>query len=123
MIQSPFTLNPDYKVPGGLFLIACGVALIWPWVGLGMGVFALFLASQAATIRLVFTEQALEVLRSGKRVVFFPYTDWITWRIFWPGFPIVFFFREVKSIHLIPMLFRRTELEAGLKHFVDQVHP
>jgi len=31
--------------------------------------------------------------------------EWQNWQIFWPGVPILFYFKEVKSIHFLPILF------------------
>jgi len=87
-------------------------------VGLVAGIFALFLAYQAYSLRIVFTRDSFEVLRTGTRLRSFPYQDWLTWKVFWPGFPVVFYFREVKSIHLIPMLFDPSMLTTCLERFL-----
>ncbi|WP_287130092.1 DUF3119 family protein [Candidatus Cyanaurora vandensis] len=117
---TPVTLQPRYGVPLGVAVLA-GLAVSWlPWVGVGLGLFAGFLAYQAATVRLTFTATALAVSRSTKVFVSFPYQDWLAWTIFWPGCPVLFYFREVKNIHLIPMLFDRTQLQACLVNFVGE---
>ncbi len=98
-------LAPSYRLALAIVVLAIPFLLIQPLVSLVMEVFGLFLMIQTATIRLTFTESALEVYRSGKLIRQFPYADWRNWEIFWSGVPILFYFREVKSIHFVPMLF------------------
>jgi len=107
-------IAPSYRIP--LVLLGLGLLTI-PlslWVAAPVIFFSLFLTLQTATIRLRFTPQSLEVYRSGTQIRDFPYRDWQNWRVFWPGFPILFYFREVKSIHFLPMLFNSQELLACL---------
>ena len=84
-------------------------------VSLGVAIFALFLLVQTALIRLQFTPTDLDVYRSGKLLRRFPYQDWINWEIFWTPVPILFYFREVKSIHFLPIIFDAKLLETCLK--------
>lgn len=70
---------------------------------------------QTATIRLQFTENALDVYRSGTLIRRFPYQEWLNWRIFWSPVPILFYFREVKSIHFLPVLFDPKMLQTCLE--------
>jgi len=60
---------------------------------------------QTVIIRLSFTGTALEVYRSEQRIRRFPYSEWSNWKIFWEPVPILFYFREVNSIHFLPILF------------------
>jgi hypothetical protein len=78
------------------------ILLIQIWVSLVIAIFGLFLLFQAATIRLQFTETALDIYRSETMIRRFPYQEWQNWRIFWPSVPILFYFKEVKSIHFCP---------------------
>jgi len=113
-------LRPSFAVPVGVGVLGL-VLLPWvPLVGVVVLLFTFFLTYQTATLRIVFTESAFEVTRRGQVLVAFPYADWLDWRIFWPPLPVLFYFREVKSIHFIPMLFDRAELEAGLLRFVGK---
>jgi hypothetical protein len=98
-------LAPNFTLP--LAILAGSVPLLFVnrWAGGCVGLFSLFLLVQAATIRLNFTDTALEVYRSGTQIRNFPYTDWQNWRVFWPSLPILFYFREVNSIHFLPVLF------------------
>ncbi len=112
---STVELRPSYKLPLALVVIA--VALVWWQIAIAsaVGLFGLFLAFQAATIRLQFTDSALDVYRSGKLIRQFPYSDWQNWRIFWSKVPILFYFKEVKSIHFVPVLFDARTLRSCLE--------
>ncbi len=110
-------LTPSYILPTVLVLFALPLLLVQVWVGGVISLFGLFLMIQAATIRLVFTLTDLEVYRSGNLIRRFPYQDWQDWQIFWNTFPILFYFKEVKSIHFLPVLFDSKELKACLERF------
>jgi hypothetical protein len=114
-------LTPSYTIPWVLILASLPGILVQPWVSLGISLFGLFLMIQTATIRLKFTEAALEVYRSGKLIRNFPYQDWLNWRIFWKPVPILFYFREVKSIHFLPIIFDAKTLEACLEKYCPLV--
>ncbi len=108
-------LSPDYKI--ALVIIAATIPLIWIqiWLALVVGLFGLFLLVQTALIRLRFTVTALEVYRSGQEIRKFPYTEWEEWQIFWQPVPILFYFREVNSIHFLPILFDARQLRSCLE--------
>ncbi len=108
-------LDPDYRI--ALAIIAATIPLVWVqiWVALVVGLFGFFLLVQTALIRLRFTATALEVYRSGKEIRKFPYTEWEEWQIFWQPVPILFYFREVNSIHFLPMLFDASQLRSCLE--------
>ena len=76
--------------------------------------FGLFLMLQTALLRLRFESEALVVTRSGDEIRRFPYSDWMSWRVFWPAVPVLFYFREVNSIHFLPMLFDANALNEQL---------
>lgn len=113
--SSVVTLTPSYALPLGLLGVGLGVMLLNLWTGFGVLVFALFLTFQAIAIRLVFTETALEVYRRNQRLRCFPYQEWAQWRIFWPQLPILFYFREVNSIHFLPIIFHYPTLRQTLE--------
>ena len=98
-------LAPNYRIP--LLLLAIAILLCWlsPWLGGAIAIFSLFLTIQTVLIRLQFTQDALVVLRSGKVIRTFPYREWLNWEIFWSPVPILFYFREVNSIHFLPIIF------------------
>lgn len=98
-------LSPSYTLPLGLLVVAVPLLLFSPWLASAIAIFGLFLLFQAATIRLQFTPTALDVYRSDKMIRRFPYQEWQNWKIFWTPVPILFYFKEVNSIHFLPMLF------------------
>lgn len=98
-------LSPSYTLPLVLILTSLPMLFIQIWVSLAIALFGLFLMFQAVTIRLQFTETALDIYRSESLLRRFPYQEWQNWRIFWPSVPILFYFKEVKSIHFLPILF------------------
>ena len=114
-ITGTVQLAPSYALPIALVAIAIPLTLVQLWVAGAIAVFGLFLLFQAATLRLVFTETALEVYRGEKEIRNFPYREWQNWRIFWVNVPILFYFREVKSIHFLPILFDPKLLKACLE--------
>ncbi len=113
--HSVVELSPSYNIP--LILVGAAIALLFfqPWASLPIGLFGLFLMIQTATLRLQFTETDLDVYRSGKLIRRFPYTEWQNWRIFWQPVPILFYFKEVKSIHFLPILFDAPTLKTCLE--------
>jgi Protein of unknown function (DUF3119) len=113
-------LAPDFKIPGFLMLIAVGFAGVSLWVGFAIAILGLFLTIQTCLIRLQFTDQALNVLRSGKIIRSFPYSDWLNWEIFWSPVPILFYFKEVKSIHFLPIIFNAKTLADCLHKYYPQ---
>ncbi|MGD1906866.1 MAG: DUF3119 family protein [Leptolyngbyaceae cyanobacterium] len=109
------TLEPSYRIPMGLFLIALPVMALQIWVGMVIALFSVFLLFQAYTLRLVFTATDLDIYRGETRIRRFPYQDWNTWDIFWSPIPILFYFREVNSIHFLPILFKPESLRKQLQ--------
>lgn len=110
-------LSPSYALPLVLILSALPLLLLQVWVSLAIALFGLFLMIQAATIRLQFTETALDVYRSQSLIRRFPYQDWQNWRIFWHSLPVLFYFKEVKSIHFLPILFDPKQLKISLEQY------
>lgn len=110
------TLSPSYSLPIGLVLLSVPLLLIQPWVSAVIAVFGVFLLYQAVSLRLVFTATALDIYRGETLVRRFPYAEWQNWRIFWQPVPILFYFKEVKSIHFLPILFS----PKGLKGVLEQ---
>lgn len=98
-------LSPNFKIPLFLLVTAGILSLISWWLAGAIAVLGLFLTIQTFLIRLQFTEKALNVLRSGSIIRSFPYSDWLNWEIFWQPVPILFYFKEVNSIHFLPIIF------------------
>ncbi len=110
-------LTPSYKIPLVLIIAALPLAFVEKWVSIAIAILGLFLLVQTLTIRLKFTETALEVYRSDKLLRNFPYQDWLNWEIFWSPVPILFYFREVKSIHFLPIIFDPKMLQTCLEKY------
>lgn len=98
-------LAPFYALPAALILAALPILFFQVWVSLAIALLGVFLLFQTVVIRLRFTETDLDVYRSDRLLRRFPYRDWQNWRVFWPSFPILFYFKEVNSIHFLPVLF------------------
>ncbi|MDE5086507.1 MAG: DUF3119 family protein [Trichodesmium sp. St16_bin2-tuft] len=109
-------LAPSYKIPLVLIIAALPLAFVQKWVSLAIAILGVFLLIQTLTIRLRFTETALEVYRSEKLLRNFPYQDWLNWEIFWSPIPILFYFREIKSIHFLPIIFDPKMLRTCLEN-------
>lgn len=113
--ESTVELAPSYTLPLVLVIAAIAVLLVQAWVGGAIALFGLFLMFQAATLRLQFTETALDIYRGEKLLRRFAYQEWQNWKIFWPAVPILFYFKEVKSIHFLPILFDPKALKTCLE--------
>ena len=110
-------LSPNYKIPIFLLIVACLISLVSLWSAGAIALLGSFLAVQTVLIRLQFTDQALNVLRSGKQILSFPYSEWLNWEIYWFPVPILFYFREINSIHFLPIIFdTKTLIECLNKH-------
>lgn len=108
-------LKPSYNIPLVLVVAAIPTLIVQPSVGGLMGLFGLFLMFQAVTLRLLFTPTDLDVYRGEKLIRRFPYREWQNWRIFWNRVPILFYFKEIKSIHFLPILFDPNTLKTCLE--------
>jgi hypothetical protein len=112
---STVELKPSYNIPVVLVISAIPLLLVQPWVGGTIALFGLFLMFQTVTLRLQFTATDLDVYRGEKLIRRFPYQEWQNWRIFWDRVPILFYFKEVKSIHFLPILFDPNTLKTCLE--------
>ncbi len=114
------TLSPHYGVAIGvvaLGLTCLGLLPLWAgalWLSMAIGLFGLFLLLQTALLRLEFCPDALLVHRRDTLLRRFPYDSWLGWRLFWPAVPLLFYFREERSIHLLPVLFNPATLRSQL---------
>ena len=111
------TLSPDARLP--LLVVVLGVALLplplIPWPTVVVVLFGVFLLIQTASLRLEFEERALIVWQNSRELRRFPYDQWLTWRLFAPWLPGLFYFRETQSIHFLPILFSPKELRDQLE--------
>ncbi|MDJ0621107.1 MAG: DUF3119 family protein [Calothrix sp. MO_192.B10] len=113
--SSTIELKPSYNIPIVLVLGAIPLLLLQPWIGAIVALFGLFLLFQTVTLRLQFTPTDLDIYRGEKMIRRFPYQEWQNWRIFWNPVPILFYFKEVKSIHFLPILFDPNTLKECLE--------
>jgi hypothetical protein len=120
-------LAPRFWLPRAVVVLGLAVlplSWLWGpalWPGLVLSLFGLFLLVQSALLRLVFSDDALLVWRQETLLRRFPYSDWLGWRLFWPAVPVLFYFREQKSIHLLPVLFDATALRQQLETRLPQL--
>ena len=120
-------LAPRFGLP--LAVVVLGLAVLplswlWTpalWLALVVSLFGLFLLLQSAVLRLVFTADALLVRRQDTLLRRFPYSDWLGWRLFWSAVPVLFYFREQTSIHLLPVLFDASDLRHQLETRLPQL--
>lgn len=113
-------LAPNYTIPIVLIAVAIPIAVLQLWVGLGIGIFGLFLSIQTTIIKLEFTTTALNVYRSNNIIRTFPYSEWENWQIFWQPVPILFYFKEINSIHFLPIIFDPQMLLTCLEYYRPQ---
>ena len=114
-LASTVQLAPSYTLPLVLVIAAIPVLFFSAIVGGAIALFGLFLMFQAVTLRLQFTPDALDIYRGETLIRRFPYQEWQNWQIFWSSFPILFYFKEVKSIHFLPILFDPKMLQTCLE--------
>jgi hypothetical protein len=112
-------LAPRVWLP--LAVVALGLAslLLNLWLALLVSLFGLFLLIQSQVLRLQFSADALLVWRGETVLRHFPYSEWISWTLFWGPIPVLFYFREQQSIHFLPVLFDATSLREQLDRHVS----
>lgn len=108
-------LDPSFVLPTGLAAFAIPLLGLSLWAGATLALFAAFLMFQAVTLRLLFTDSALDIYRGETLIRRFPYQEWQNWAIFWDYVPTLFYFKEVRSIHFLPVLFDPKTLKACLE--------
>ena len=117
------SISPDPRL--ALLVVLLSAALLTlplrPWPTLAVGLFGLFLLVQTYSLRLEFTADTLVVWRGEQELRRFPYSDWQSWRLFAAWLPGLFYFREVKSIHFLPILFNARELREQLELRVGEL--
>ena len=118
--SSNFTISPRAWVATGVLIVSILSGIIYFPAGLVLAIFSIFLYIQTAILQLTFSADALLVTRKSwgapaVEIKRFPYKEWQYWQIFWPRFPVLFYFREINSIHFLPMLFNADQLQCELK--------
>ena len=112
-------LAPRPWVPLGVVLLGVASLALSVWAALVVGLFGLFLLLQSQLLRLQFSAEALLVWRGASLLRSVPYSDWLGWKLFWQPLPVLFYFREQRSIHLLPVLFDATTLREQLNLHVS----
>lgn len=90
------------------------------------GILGIFLAFQSTRVRFQFEPDALEVVIAGKEEqetenAFvggrnrWRYDTFVNWEMWWPGFPILVYFKETQTkpegqIHFFPIIFNGKQL-------------
>ena len=112
-------LAPSPWLP--LAVVGLGLAslLLNPWLSLVVSLFGLFLLIQSQILRLQFSADALLVWRGSTVLRRFPYSEWLSWTLFWTPIPVLFYFREQRSIHFLPVLFDPKTLREQLNLHVS----
>ena len=90
-----------------------------PVFTLVVSLLGLFLLLQSQLLRLQFSDEALLVWSGNQVLRRFPYSEWLGWTLFWGPVPVLFYFREQRSIHLLPVLFDATALREQLNSHVS----
>ena len=116
-IPEEIELAPSYNLAVILLLIGIALTLWKTILGIVIALIAIFLLIQTILIKLKFTKTALDVYRLQTKIRSFPYCEWENWKIFIPTVPILFYFKEVKSIHFLPIIFNPLQLESCLQKY------
>jgi hypothetical protein len=123
------SLAPSYLLPLAITLAGALCLPLQPtwagfrWLALALVAIGGFLLLQARLLRLEFAADDLVVWRGATEIRRFPYAAWLGWRLFWPGLPVLFYFREERSIHLLPVLFDAGALREQLELRLPQLAP
>ena len=119
--QEPTIISPAFQLP--IILIILSFMLLFLnigyWPTIVSGSFSFFLLLQTFTLRIKITNEAFVVLQLGKEIRTFPFKNWISWKLFFPIIPVIFYFREKSSPHLLPILFNPEQLKNELLKKVE----
>ena len=122
-IEESVTITPSFQLP--IILIALSFSLLFLKIGsfptIISASFSFFLLLQSFTLRIKITKDDFIVLQLGKEIRRFPFKNWLTWKLFLPGLPGIFYFREKSSPHLLPILFNPEQLRNQLKDKVGEL--
>ena len=122
-IEDSVTISPSFQLP--IILIALSFSLLFLKIGsfptIISASFSFFLLLQSFTLRIKITKNDFIVLQFGKEIRRFPFKNWLTWKLFLPSLPGIFYFREKSSPHLLPILFNPEQLRTQLKDKVGEL--
>ena len=121
--EESVTIAPSFQLP--IILIALSFSLLFLKIGsfptIISASFSFFLLLQSFTLRIKITNDDFIVLQFGKEIRRFPFKNWLTWKLFLPSLPGIFYFREKSSPHLLPILFNPEQLRDQLKDKVGEL--
>ena len=122
-IEESVTIAPSFQLP--IILIALSFSLLFLNIGTYPTIisasFSFFLLLQSFTLRIKISQDDFIVLQLGKEIRRFPFKNWLTWKLFLPNLPGIFYFREKSSPHLLPILFNPEQLRNQLKDKVGEL--
>ena len=122
-IDNSVTIAPSFQLP--IILIFLSFMLLFLKIGIWPTIisasFSFFLLLQTFTLRIKISQDDFIVLQLGKEIRRFPFKNWLTWKLFLPNLPGIFYFREKSSPHLLPILFNAEELRNQLKDKVGEL--
>ena len=122
-IEESVTIAPSFQLP--IILITLSFSLLFLKIGsfptIISASFSFFLLLQSFTLRIKITKEDFIVLQLGKEIRRFPFKNWLTWKLFFPSVPGIFYFREKSSPHLLPILFNPEQLRNQLKDKVGEL--
>tara|TARA_Y100001933_G_C18613559_1_gene403235 strand:- start:107 stop:508 length:402 start_codon:yes stop_codon:yes gene_type:complete len=120
-VGNAVTISPSFQLP--IILIFLSFMLLFLKIGIWPTIisasFSFFLLLQAFTLRIQITREDFIVLQLGKVIRTFPFKNWISWKLFFPKLPGIFYFREKTSPHLLPILFNPEQLKKELQSKVE----
>ena len=122
-IDDSVTIAPSFQLP--IILIILSFSLLFLKIGsfptIISASFSFFLLLQSFTLRIKISKDDFIVLQFGKEIRRFPFKNWLTWKLFLPSLPGIFYFREKSSPHLLPILFNPEQLRNQLKDKVGEL--
>ena len=122
-IENSVTISPSVRLP--IILIILSFMLLFLKIGSIPTVisasFSFFLLLQTFTLRIQITQDDFVVMQLGKEIRRFPFNNWLTWKLFFPNLPVIFYFREKSSPHLLPIIFNPDQLKKQLQEKVGEL--
>ena len=122
-IEEPITISPSFQLPIIVLILSFMLLFlnIGSWPTIVSASFSFFLLLQSFTLRIKITSEDFVVLQFGKEIRTFPFKNWISWKFFFPIIPVIFYFRENSSPHLLPILFNPEQLKNQLIKKVESL--
>tara|TARA_Y100000589_G_C27056757_1_gene589663 strand:+ start:80 stop:487 length:408 start_codon:yes stop_codon:yes gene_type:complete len=121
--ENSIIISPYFQLP--IILIILSLMLLFLKIGIWPTIisasFSFFLLLQTFTLRIKITKEDFIVLQLGKEIRTFPFKNWISWKLFLPELPGIFYFREESSPHLLPILFNPKQLKKELINRVESL--